>query len=297
MSSELLIRHKFLGQRFEDNGLDFDVLDELVAYREIVFELAEHIWKLEHPERERIKKGYLKDIQFKFFGLEKGSVIIPIQVFTQSQLFPLENIFKAADTFNEAIGCIKNGTRLPVSFPKSLLPKFASYGKSLLQDESYELISPREPSKSVLFNKTIKGEITCLLEKEYSDTIDVSGEIRETDLDGKSFKIRLTSGKKVNGKFSNIDQETKILKALDPNSNISVRIIGTGGFENGALEHIIEVKEVILNQPSIFEEGKKTSTSFWKKAKELADSLPEIERKKLPNDLAENHDRYLYSKK
>jgi hypothetical protein len=297
LSSELLIHHKFVGKRFEDNGLDFDVLDELVAYRDIILELAEYIWKIEHPERERVKKRYLKDIQFKFFDLEKGSVVIPIQISTHSpQLFPFENIFKAADTFNETIESIKNGTRLPVSLPKSILPRFTSYGKSLLQDESYELVSPRVTSKIIRFDKEIREKFTCLLEKEYSDTIDVSGEIRETDLDGKSFKIRLINGKKISGKFSSIDQETKILKALDPNLNISARIIGTGSFENGCLEQIVEVKEVILNQPSIFEENK-ADTSIWKKAKQLADSLPEMERKKLPNDLAENHDRYLYSKK
>jgi hypothetical protein len=44
---------KFTGARFEDHGLDLEVLQELIAYKALPIETAKSLWRAKNPSRQR----------------------------------------------------------------------------------------------------------------------------------------------------------------------------------------------------------------------------------------------------
>jgi hypothetical protein len=70
---------KFNGARFEDHGLDLDVLHELIAYKVLLIETAKSLWRAKNPNRQRLKKNFEESVRLKFYELEPGSVAVPIE--------------------------------------------------------------------------------------------------------------------------------------------------------------------------------------------------------------------------
>ena len=63
---------RFEGPRFEDHGLDLDVLPELMAYKALLIETAKSLWRAQHLGRERLPKGFEANLSIKFYELSKG---------------------------------------------------------------------------------------------------------------------------------------------------------------------------------------------------------------------------------
>ena len=61
---------KFNGPRFDDHGLDVDVLSEIVAYKRLAQETAKELWRRKHPDRRRL--NFDAEISLKFFQIEPG---------------------------------------------------------------------------------------------------------------------------------------------------------------------------------------------------------------------------------
>ena len=61
-----LVTHIFKGGRFDDNGLDVDVLPEVIAYKNILVETAKEIWRRKNPDRERLPKNFEDSLTLKF---------------------------------------------------------------------------------------------------------------------------------------------------------------------------------------------------------------------------------------
>jgi hypothetical protein len=68
----------FVGPRFEDHGLELDVLSELIAYKRLLLETAKELWRRKHPDRERLPRGYEEQWEVKFYGLQEGSTAVPL---------------------------------------------------------------------------------------------------------------------------------------------------------------------------------------------------------------------------
>jgi hypothetical protein len=73
-----LVTHTFKGKRFEDHGLDLDVLPDLYAYKELLAGTAKELWKRHHPDRHRLPKNFEDSLCLKFFDILEGSVAVPI---------------------------------------------------------------------------------------------------------------------------------------------------------------------------------------------------------------------------
>ena len=66
---------KFDGDRFEGHALDADSLLELANYLKIVNDTALYIWRAEHPNRQRLPKGFEQGLQLKVRTIEEGSAV------------------------------------------------------------------------------------------------------------------------------------------------------------------------------------------------------------------------------
>jgi hypothetical protein len=128
---------RFDGPRFEDHGLDVDVLPEIIAYKELLQETAKEIWRRQNPDRVRLPKNFDADINLKFFNLEGGSTIVPLmreQRLGQLPFFDHE-LDEAATLLQQAIQAAGQGQSAPAQLPRTVIPLFEELGSTLHEDE------------------------------------------------------------------------------------------------------------------------------------------------------------------
>src|SRR6266496_4893428 len=106
-----LVTHTFKGKRFEDHGLDLDVLPDLYAYKELLVATAKELWKRHHPDRQRLPKNFEDSLCLKFTQLQEGTVAVPIlrevEVPDQPGLFPVNQ----PDELDQAVELVAEAVR------------------------------------------------------------------------------------------------------------------------------------------------------------------------------------------
>jgi len=296
-----LVKQKFSGPRFEDHGLDVDVLPELVAYKKLLIETAKEIWWRKHPGRERIQRNFEASLRLKFYRLAEGSVAVPLEreIEVEEGLLHFEpvpdELDEAARVLEEAIDAASTDAPLPSDFPKNVIPLFEQLGRTLEADDTIEFEPPRgaRARKKVVYTQQTRTRMIERATGEYSDVVSVSGEIRAADLDGGNFSLRREDGSKVFGKFSS-EHEAQITEALKELQSCSLQVEGTATFfPDGQLKRIEKVDklQIISKERGEFDA---TARPIWEIAQEIGKSIPQKEWEKVPKDGSINVDRYLY---
>jgi hypothetical protein len=297
--SRELLTHTFCGPRFEDHGLDVDVLPELIACKTILVETAKELWHRAHPDRTRLPRKFEESLSLKFFEIGEGSTAVPLM--REIEFDPAEFAFEpppdefdeAADLLAEAIDSAARDVPLPTAFPKNVMPLFANYGKTLGAGESFALKPVRRPAAATYLPE-VRDRLIQWSQNVYEDTIDLTGEVRAADLDGCNFHLRLDDGTKVPGKF-NPDQEAMITDALRDHASSRLRIQGQGEFTptDGKLRRIRSVRQITSHVPGsvVYDQ---MARPIWEVAVEIGAAVPPEEWAKVPTDLSKNLDHYLY---
>jgi hypothetical protein len=293
-----LVTHTFKGKRFEDHGLDLDVLPELYAYKELLVSAAKELWRRHHPDRQRLPKHFEDSLCLKFYELKESSVAVPIfrevEIVSQAELFE----FEKPDELDEAVGLIgdavdasNSGQPLPEPLPKIVIPLFENYGRTLREDESFELQQFKNPKKSTYSPKS-REQLLKFCAEGYSDRIDFAGEVRAVDLAGK-FDLRLPDGTKVPAKFSP-EQEGLVTEALREHSSRRLRVKGTAEYHpDGKIKGVTTVSELAI-QPAGDPAFDETARPIWEVITEIGATVSSDEWAKVPVDAAQNLDHYLY---
>ena len=287
---------RFDGPRFEDHGLEIDVLQELMNYKKLLVETAKELWRKRHPDSKRLPKGFETAISIKFFKLQPGSTAVPLRREVPDGLLPeviVDELDDAADMIEAGIEAVAKDRRLPDGFPKSVIPLFGELGNTLAADEAICAKSRRRTGEA-RYTHEVRQRIINWIEPTYEDLVSVIGEIRLADLDGRNFTLRQDDGRKVSGKFE-VHQETLITDALRDHATRRLRIKGLGEFirNGGGLKRIVrvdEVKALAVGEP----EYDPTARPIWQIALELGATVPDEEWAKVPPDLSVNLDHYLY---
>ena len=293
-----LVTHIFKGGRFDDNGLDVDVLPELIAYKNILVETAKEIWRRKNPDRERLPKNFEDSLTLKFYKLLPGSTAVPLmrEIETGDQLSFLEStsdeLDEAVDVIAGAIESVSHDKPVPAAFPRNVISLFDEYGRTLRQDESFEH-KPARKGVSARYSVKERDRILKLSQAQYQDVVDLIGEIRAADLDGGNFALRLADGTKVLGKFSP-EQENVITDTLRERESRRLHIKGRAEFyPDGKLKRVASVESITV-QPVGMAAYDETANPIWKIAVEIGASVPEEEWAKIPTDVSKNIDHYLY---
>jgi hypothetical protein len=292
---------KFNGARFEDHGLDLDVLQELIAYKALLIETAKSLWRAKNPNRQRLKKNFEESVRLKFYELEPGSVAVPIEreyELADSTLpfaHPPDELDEAAGLIDQAIRAGAEDRMLPQEFPKNVIPLFESLGKSIREDESIEFLPPRERGgTSAVYTHVVRSRLLARMVDEYSDRVKVTGEVRRASIDGNRFAVRQDDGITIEGKFQP-EQEAQITEALHEHSSCRVEVSGKGTFgADGILKRIDEVDALVVRRLDEISYDP-SARPIWEIVEELGKSIPDTEWEKLPLDASVNLDRYLYS--
>ncbi len=123
--------------------------------------------------------------------------------------------------------------------------------------------------------------------------VELRGEVRAADLDGRQFSLRLDDGTKVRAKFTT-EQEESVIEALRDHASRRLRIKGSAEVARGGKIKRVASVESLAVEP--LEGGKTVSSAkpIWEAALELGASVPEEEWAKVPTDAARNLHHYLY---
>lgn len=293
-----LVTHTFRGKRFEDHGLDLDVLPDLYAYKELLVATAKELWKRHHPDRQRLPKNFEDSLCLKFFNLQEGSVAVPIfrQVDTSSQpeLWQPEQpdeLDEAVLLVTDAVCAAEADQPVPEAFPKNIIPLFDGYGRTLGEDESFEL-QPHGSEKKAAYSRESRGRLLDFCSAGYEDRVDLSGEVRAVDLGG-SFTLRLDDGAKVPARFSP-EQEALVTEALRDHESRRLRVQGMAEFHpDGKLKSVVTVLELTIH-PVGQDSFNPAAEPIWKIIEGIGAAVPAEEWEKVPTDGARNLDHYLY---
>jgi len=170
-----------------------DVAKDLAAYQTLVVELSKHLYIKDHPERQRVPKGFGSAFELHLEKVEEGSTR-PILLAVTAGLLALElNVStyfeQARDLITE---CIAADGPLPPDFPKELLGHFNQVGRSLQEGESMEL--PSDTGKTATLNPARRKQLVLATEKVYDKEAELVGYIDEIDWGRPSFRLRLSDG-------------------------------------------------------------------------------------------------------
>ena len=275
-----------------------DMLRELVQYKKILMETAEHLWRLKNPERTYLPKGFKDNLRIKFYEICEGSAAVPLmrEVEYEDDQLSLEyrdELNEAVDVVEEGMTAAGENRTLPDNFPKNVIPLLGDLGKNLGPEDHLEIKSPKR-EKPASFNASVKARLLDQEEKTYEDRIEVNGEVRAADLDGLNFTIRLDDGSKIPGKFER-ENEPQIIEALKEHSTCRLNIVGIAEFlhRDGSTKKIIRVDSMDV-RPVAEKEYDETARPIWEIVSEIGSEIPEEEWEKVPSDLSKNLDHYLY---
>lgn len=291
---------RFDGPRFDDHGLDLDVLPELMAYKALLVETAKSLWRAQHPDRKNLPKSFEAKMSIKFYGLTEGSTGVPLKRVIPEDGGNLslldDELDQAADLLESTIESAAAGQPLPAELPKNVIPLFDDFGRTLQPTEAICIRSIRR-SAEVRYTQGIKACLARVAEGDYEDSVDIVGEIRAADLDGFSFALREDDGNKTKGFFA-AEQETLFTEALRDHAVRRLRILGTGEF-SGATGRLKVIRKVADLKP-VSVEGMVYDSSvppIWEVIGKLASEVPPAEWDKVPRDGARNLDSHLYGTK
>ena len=292
----------FTGGRFEEykGWLDFDVLTELQAYKRLLIETAKEEWKRRNPGRERLPKGFEESVRLGFHEIREGSCAVPIERIVEveddaMELYVEDDLDEAARIIDGTLVAARDDTPYPEYLPANVIPFFQDWGKTLGPEEAILLKGSGE--ECLRFDISIRERLSGVRTERYEDTVDIVGEVRAAELrareEGGSFSIQMEDGGSVPGAFSS-EQEARITEALHEHHRVRLRITGQGEFEpGGRLNRILRVDSIEERQAGEVPYDP-DAPRIWEVIAQIGESVPVEEWDKVPTDLAENIDHYLY---
>lgn len=247
------VRVRFAGGRFDSHTIPFDVLPDLAAYRDLVVEVAKHIFRERNSDRQRVPKGFEESFQLGLSKIIQGNSATALAQRLESledQLteaaqggfgFPRYGEFEdARDLLDRVIAAANDDQPLPREFPRELVGKFNRFGQSLKAGEHAELSHGR--AAPVRYDSETRKRIVLSANATYENALDqrftlTGGELRSCIVhlaaeDGTRFDLR-------------VDTDEECEKAIARRRH-QVRVIGAGLFDrHDRLTKITKCKELI----------------------------------------------------
>lgn len=291
-----VVNHTFRGGRFEDHGIDLDVLPDVLRYKQLLVEVAKELWRRTNPDRERLPKKFEDSLSLRFYEVQCNCATIPLERELDRERIQLweseDELDDAVDLVAQTIDAAGKDESLPDAFPKHLLSLFQEYGKTLRDDEWIEH-RPARRETAVRYDANVRQRLTRWATAAYEDVIDLVGEVTMARVSRPRMALQLADGREVEAAFRPQD-EAAITTALKQHETARLRVIGRGQFAvEGLLQKIIEVQEVRLladGQPAFDVSAK----PIWEEFDEILSGVPDQALSALPVDGAERHDFYIY---
>jgi hypothetical protein len=124
----------------------------------------------------------------------------------------------------------------------------------------------------------------------YEAEVDIAGVVVAADVRRRQFTLQANARTLIQADLRP-EYEAQVLAALQEHAAQRLRVQGRGEFDqDGHLRRITQVAQVM----AVPQAGKRSEPPIWEVLLKMADEVPDEEAAKLPADLAENLDHYLY---
>jgi hypothetical protein len=148
----------------------------------------------DHPERQRVPKGFGADFHLHLESINGGSakaMLAVVGVGAQALGDGANAYFeRARDLITECVGAADG--QLPAGFPRELLVYFNQVGRSLRPDECMEF--PQGASVAATLTPERRKKLVLAADTVYERPIELTGPIIEANWEKSTFQIRLTDG-------------------------------------------------------------------------------------------------------
>ena len=187
---------RFTGARFDEHTLPVDVARDLAAYETLIIELAKYLYLSDHPDRQRVPKGFAASFRLDIERIDEGSAK-PLLALVMAGALVLQGgerdyFERARDLVAECVAA--NVANLPDAFPKELLVHFNQFGRSLREDETLELPLPGANTGTARLTQDKRKQLVLAADQVYEREISLLGHIEEVDFAKSSFRVRLVDG-------------------------------------------------------------------------------------------------------
>lgn len=188
------LQPRFLGTRFDEHTLPLEVARDLAAYEALVVDLAKHLFLQDHPDRQRVPKGFGSDFHLHLERVDEGSAKPLISIVAAGALAlgagSHPYFERARDLITACVG--SSVGHLPQGFPSELLIHFNQIGRSLGADECIELPGPGGAMSQLTQAK--RKELVLAADTVYEREVELTGSIGEADWEKSTFRLRMGDG-------------------------------------------------------------------------------------------------------
>jgi hypothetical protein len=262
----------------------------------MIAETAKILWRAVNPKRERLPSHFEERVRLCLRRIEDGSATAPLEVFIeeedQTALWEPEpvEINDAVKLTHEVFEALESDLPLPERFPRALLPDYAKWGQSLGENEAVEMqVSEKKP---VYLTPAHRQKLEKLVETPHEDRVEISGEVFEADVKKGRFQLWSSEDTAVLVGFTP-EQEDQVTTALKEHKTARMFVKGSGEYSpQGKLLRVLQVDELSLTSSETHYDH--SARPIEDLLKEIAEEIPQEEWDRLPSDLNENLDHYLY---
>lgn len=213
LENQAFLEPRLSGKRFEDHTIPLEVFKDFSALEELIVELAKYSYKQENPDRQRLPKGFTKNISLKLLGVGEGSAVPRIVLDIQNQ----DNATEYKKYFDNSKEMILKGVsaanntdeKISQYTPEEYLSYFDKIGRSLKDDEALEL-APQNVENKAVINKTTRKKLLLSsprLEEITEETV-LRGKIYEADQKEKTFTLQSSDGLTLKAPMDSQHKET-----------------------------------------------------------------------------------------
>ena len=246
--------HHLHGSRFEGGVVPLEVLGDLVAFREMVLEVAKWRFLSRNPGRQRVPRGFTDNFSFNLAGLREGSAVCDIELGAphgtlSSEYGPyFEDFSEALESIIDAVNSDDPITRMPLDY----YAYFDRVGRSLRDGELLEFRLPAKGVSAKLDQSRRRNLLALSRLSEFTNEVTLRGYVPEMDQDRMTFELQPAHGPKVSAPLPAFHFDT-VLQAFvgysgpDP---VRVMVSGIGRFNRqGRLQSLENVTDVSLLEP------------------------------------------------
>lgn len=245
---------RFIGPRFEKHSIPVELLPDLLAYRDLIREVAKELFKRADPTRKRVPRGFEAAFRLSLKDVGEGSAVAQM-VNDVSEDYNAE-IIEFAPYFERAKAAvdetIKSATvagdgKIPADFPVRLLTNFGKIGKNLKEGESIDFGYAGEQSEKVRYTDAVRRALVLFGSDEIEGLIDIVGRVTGIINDPEPrFTIKVDGASVVSGPYESGSQDD-IIKAFRQKATHSLRVRGSGVYDRqNIVLRILEAKDLEL---------------------------------------------------
>jgi len=251
------------GKRFDDHSIPLELLEDFVAFEQLLIEMAKVIYLEKNSSRQRVPRGFEDSVSLKLYEIGEGSAIPRIALIyalatakltsPTLELFPEANYTyfeEARERIYNGIDAAHNGKKITEYIPENLLGFFNKIGKRLKDDEAINF----DPSsnKVLKLDKVTRRKLVLASSsiKQVTEETTIIASIPEADKSKQTFTLLLNNSQRINTEMPEAHYDT-ILKAFnDYELNCKVSVKGIGRFNHlDKLEGFESIEQISIIDP------------------------------------------------